>query len=539
VNSKDAWQKYCGFFEKSFSQQLEENEKELNGHFEVWKKTDSASLIGGQKAKTIDELPLTSYSDYPFLTEFGNSVENKLATTVRKPGESLLNFYVRILPECWENYINYMPDTPYLASKTTGTTGRNKWIIYGKQAWESFHANSIALVLMCCAKSWGDPTALDRKLNALSLVAPVPYMSGWSVNTWAEVINMVPSLEVVENTNDMGKKFQITLKEIENGKKIELAGGSGSFLYMVFKYFTDPKFFFSESFSNTSSSIKKSLIALKLLQLKLSRGKCSDIRELMPLKGVVVGNVDAKLYASFFEDEFGIEPLNSYGLTEAGFIMAGRPHRKKDLFPTLSLNYFEFLDQKGEVKKLDEVSRDAVYELAITPLASCLIRYRTGDLFKVDDFSDDGMPIFMFQGRVETMIDYLGYFRVTDDTMAKAFVAAGIALSDKWAVTKILEPTERLHILLEKEWGATEEELEQRIFDALVNTLHDFSNYVRDFNIKSPSAVLNVEFLRKGAFVRYSIKQVRKGSPLGQLKPPKLIPVSRHEVFQEIRECGH
>ena len=47
----------------------------------------------------------------------------------------------------------------------------------------------------------------------------------------------------------------------------------------------------------------------------------------------------------------------------------------------------------GPFKDVDELKK-GIYSLIITPYGSMLFRYSIGDLFRVIDFRDDGMPIF-------------------------------------------------------------------------------------------------------------------------------------------------
>ena len=159
------------------------------------------------------------------------------------------------------------------------------------------------------------------------------------------------------------------------------------------------------------------------------------------------------------------------------------------------------------------------------------------DLFKVVDFRDDGMPIFSFEGRKTSVIDVYGYYRVTSKTIVKALFNAGLRTSDKWAVAKLVDPKEKLCFLMEKSWQYNEQEAEKVIFDALKEIHGDFRKYVTDFNITDPSDAVKVEYLRPGAFLRYSALKAKMGSPLGQYKPPQLIPPDRMEIYETLRNA--
>jgi hypothetical protein len=60
---------------------------------------------------------------------------------------------------------------------------------------------------------------------------------------------------------------------------------------------------------------------------------------------------------------------------------------------------------------------------------------------------------------------------------------------------------------------------------------------VTDFNITDPSDAVKVENLRPGAFLRYSALKAKMGSPLGQYKPPQLIPPDRLEIYETLRNA--
>jgi hypothetical protein len=166
-----------------------------------------------------------------------------------------------------------------------------------------------------------------------------------------------------------------------------------------------------------------------------------------------------------------------------------------------------------------------------------------GDLFKVVDFRDDGMPLFAFEGRKKRVIDLYG-FRVTTNVIVEALHHAGLASSDKWAVTKNLKPKEKLHFIMEKTWAYTESEAEKTLFNAFMNIEKSMPNrgrtlsdYIREFKISNPSEVIQVEYLRPGAFLRYQMKKAKDGAPIGQYKPPKIIPSEQIEIYDALKNA--
>jgi hypothetical protein len=537
LNSSSLWEKYCSFYKQDFNTQANLNEGLALDHLDAWCRTVTAkSIAKGKKPNKIDDLPITEYDDYPILLTFGQEIKEEEKREARAGGELLHDYYTRLFNKTSSLVAGYLPDEPVLCMKTTGTTGESKWIVHTKKFNEGYMASSIALVLMTLSKEWGEKV-LEEKPNTLNLVAPVPYISGWATRFWDEIINFIPPISYTDNVADMGKKFYTSLKMIEKGNKIHMIGGSGALLYMACKYFSDPQYFLSMSYNATPSMSKKFLILLKQLSLKLGNSGKKDLREIMPLRGVLIGSTDARFYTDFFKEEFGVEPLNSYGATELGSCMFGRPDRKLGFFPNLKTNYFEFLDEKGEVRKLSEVKKGEMYELVATPFYSIFVRYRIRDIFRVSDFYDE-MPVFTFEGRAQTMMMIYDYYRLTEDLMAEVIVNAGFKASDRWAATKTIKPNEVLIILFEREWPLTEREAEKAIFNSMLSVQPEFSSYVHDFNIKKPSEAVKVEFLERGTFTRYAMRQARKNVPLGQFKPPKIITPEKSDILEELRECS-
>ncbi|MGQ9781988.1 MAG: hypothetical protein ACUVQ8_07055 [Nitrososphaeria archaeon] len=537
MEKNSLWDKYCSFFGQDLEAQMAYNEEALRRHFEAWNRTKASKMVcGNNEPRKIEDVPITDYGDYPVMRKFGQEIEKNELAQPRRDDESLYDYYLRLLRRMSENIREYLPDEPQICVKTTGTTGANKWAVQGQRFNEAVISDTTAIVLMACSREWGD-NIFDKKLNALNLAAPVPYLTGWTLRYWDKLVNFIPPLSVSDNTTDMGKKFQLALKSIEKGNKIYLAGGSGALLYMACKYFSDPRYFLQEAAKMTSSRTKKGLISLKLMLMKLESQKPSNLQDIMPLKGLIIGSTDARIYAEFFSKEFGVEPLNAYAASEIGCAMFGRPDRKLDFFPNLRSAYLEFLDDSGEIKKVDEVSKGKVYELIATPFYSTFIRYKINDLFRVTDFYDR-TPLFTFEGRSQHVLDVYNYYRFSEDLIAKVMVNAGFKASDRWVVTKSLKPKEKLEVFFEKEWPVKEREAERLIFNSALSLIPGFENYVRDFRIRDPSEAIKVEFLERGAFTRYAMMQARRNVPLGQYKPPKVVPPDEYHIIEELRECS-
>jgi len=539
----DLWKKYCSFYEKPFSEQMQHNRETMDKYFKRWKTTDLAKMLHKGSVKTFKEIPITTYSDYPMLSEFGRRISKAIRRKPRRPGEPLKEYYDRISYEIGSSLNRYMVDPFFLCMKTTGTTGESKWIAHGRTFWKNFmDGTGVANFVICCSDGWGE-TKLKVGDAFLNLSAPIPYMSGYGILAVSMAgFKCVPPIEVTDNLRDMREKFFLLLKVLRKEKVV--AGGSvGSMFYMICKYLVEPYEFYQEYYRSMNFGLKKALLYLKLLQIKLSRREKKNIMDVMPLKGAVVAGMDSRLYMEFFKKEFGLQPLHVYGTTEGGCLMRGDPDRKADLVPDLKTSYMEFKTEDGEIKELDEIKKGEVYDLVITPFGSILFRYDTEDLFRVIDFRDDGMPIFAFEGRKMEVIDLYNY-RATANVFVETLSRAGLRSSDKWAVVKIFKPREHLLFLMEKTWPYSEREAEKIIFKALMetcrvmpNTARTLRDYVTEFRIKDPSEVVRVEYLKPGSFLRYSMIKAKEGAPLGQYKPPKIIPSEKIEIYEALKNA--
>ncbi|RJS91062.1 hypothetical protein CW705_04470 [Candidatus Bathyarchaeota archaeon] len=542
MKTNDLWKRYCSIYEKDFSEQLDYNRKRMEQYFRKWKETVLAKTLCKDDIKRFRDVPITTYSDYPMLSEFGRKIAYIIERNPKRKGELFKDYYDRITQEIGASLNRYMTEPYFLCMKSTGTTGQSKWVVHGKTFWKNFEQASIATAVIACSDSWGE-TKLKVGDKCLNMNAPIPYISGWGAWASQTCFKLVPPIAICDNLQDMREKFFLILKAIQRGEKIAVGGGIGALFYMICKYFLDPEEFYREYYHSLDFGLKKMLLYLKMLQCKLGSKERKRIVELLPLKGVLIAGLDARLYIDFFKEEFGVEPLNIYGCTEAGPLMRGDPDRKRDLIPDLRTSYLEFKDEEGEIKELDELKKGEVYELVVTPFESMLFRYNIEDLLRVIDFRDDGMPIFAFEGRKIAVIDIYGY-RLSPNVIVQALSRAGLSSSDKWAVVKRFEPKEHLLFLMEKTWPYSERESEKIIFYSLIETEktlpyrgRTFSDYVDDFRIKEPSEVVRVEYLRSGAFLRYSMIKAKEGAPIGQYKPPKIIPPGKIEIYETLRNA--
>jgi hypothetical protein len=532
---RELWEKYCGFFDKSFSEQVAYSERQKQELFEKWKHTKAAKHLCPGGVERFEDIPLTTYDDYPILREFGKEVEALSERVPRGKDESLWDYYDRISKQVAPMLDGWLADEYGFCSKTSGTTGESKWFAHGRQFLERGLRNIIAFFVVTCSGAWGS-TKLKRGDRMFGVGGSSPYLSGLIYKSALDHgFILVPPLEIYDNVTNMRKKIMIALKSIERGENIDFAGGIASAFHMTCRYFTDRTSLYKDYYQSMNFGIPKIILFFVWLYQKLFGKTYKKAMEIMPVKGMGAGGFDTEIYADFLNEQFGVEPLNIYGTTEAGFCMIGYPDRKRDLMPLLDSCYFEFLADNGKVKRIDGLERDEIYGLICTPFRSVLVRYKMEDLFKVVDFRNDGMPILRFESRRADLLDIRAYFRLSEALAVKALVEAGLPPTDKWAFVKETEPEEHLCLLMEREWGYSEKEASQRVFEALQKVDPFFQNYVRDFGIRDPWEVIKVEYLKKGAFMRYTMLRAKQGAEMGQIKPLKLITPKNRELPDLLR----
>ncbi|MEM2638692.1 MAG: GH3 auxin-responsive promoter family protein [Candidatus Bathyarchaeia archaeon] len=533
MDEGEIWRKYCSFFEKPFSEQVAYSEERVKRHFEKWKKTKTAKYLMmkyGREFERFEDIPLTTYEDYPILREFGSKIEAMMAKKPRKWGERLFAYYSGLFAELKPIIDEWMIDEFGYAAKTSGTTGEPKWIIHGVTSMRDYEENCVTIGALICSENWGE-TKVREGETGLQLAAPIPYISGWGLLLGSKYFNVVPSVETAEEVTDMGRRMWIILKEIERGKRPVFAAGATSFFQLVCRYLKNKPEIFREYYSSLNAGFAKAYMLFKWLSSYFGK-KHEKLTDLLPLKGIGVAGVNIEPYKDFFVQEFGIEPTNIYGSTEFPVIMCGPPDRKECLIPNLRSGYYEFIDERGNLRRIDELKKGETYELVGTSIESILIRYRIRDLLSVVDFRDDGMPYFIFKSRVEEVLDFYGYFRLTERIFSRALREAGLKYFEKWAITKMFSGEgEYLYVAMEKPWEHSEEETARIIFEVLLKTFPDFQNYVRDFSVKNPTEIIKVKYLRKGAFLQYSVKMAKEGAEIGQIKPPKIVSAERKRVL--------
>ena len=461
-------------------------------------------------------------------------MEAAVKATPRGREETRYAYYTRVAASVSNTIQEYLPETFVAWSKTTGTTGRSKSLVLCDSFMKNLEESQMASMAFACTESWGE-TRLREGFKCFVVLAPVPYLSGY-VGALLRKYRFVavPPAQAIDSVTDMRKRFYIALDMIEKGARIDIAGGSASTFYLACRYFSERSKFFKEYYESMDLSLEKLYFLYKWIGAQIGSRRF-DLKTLFPVKGIPLFGSDTSYYSRFIRDAFGLEPENIYASTELGLAMFSPPDKKRVLMPNVKGVFLEFLDENGNLFGIEEIKRNNMYTLVGTPFGTPLIRYNIGDSFRVDSIRDDGMPLFTFEGRTNDFLELYGYARITEAEIAEAMRRAGVGISDRWAITKLTEPNEHLGVLMEKEWEYDEKEASRRIFKGLLEASSSIADYVQAFKIKNEEQVIEVNYLRKGAFLRFMQQKTRSGAPLGQMKPPKIIPVNRMDTYEMLR----
>jgi len=531
---RELWKEYCGFLDKSFSEQVEYSEKKKEEHFEKWKHTKTANHICPEGVTKFEDIPITTHKDYPILHEFGEKMEHLSQTVPREKEERLWDYWDRIGKQAAPMLEGWMVEEYALCLKTSGTSGGSKWFAQGEGYLKNMIKYAIASVIMGCSDDWGD-TKIRKGDKILTMMAPPPYGTAGATKAWDTLFCCVPPVQIMEETTSMRKKMNMVLKTIKSGEKIDYIGALPQTLYLISQYLTAPAKVLKDRYQSMNLGIGKFIIYLKYLQSRLIPPKYKRVSEMISIKGLGIGATGYGLYLNPLKEQYGADPFNIYVNSEAGVVMVGSLKRKQDFIPLLEHEYLEFMASDGEIKKVDELEKGGEYTLIITPFDSMLVRCNPGDLFRVVDFENNGLPIFSFESRVISLINIYGYLDLSEALAREVLIKAGLGATDAWAIAKLTEPSEHLLFLMEKEWDYSEEEASRTIFNGLKEISEDFQNLIRDFNIEQPTKFIKVEYLPKGAFMRYTMKRAKEGVPYGQMKPLKLINPEHSEIIDILR----
>ncbi len=526
----DLWYSFCSFYEKDFSIQLEKSEELFKKHFNRWSGTKTAKQVCSQKPNFMDDIPVTSYEDYPILHTLGKHMESILGRRPKPNGITWHSYYRSLEEKTKSIFRGWLPYDYGICAKTTGSLGESKWFFHGDPFVENMQKEATAGIVLGCSEDWGE-TKLEYGDTVLNMGVPIPYMVGHAMKLLDENFNCFPPIEKTDELKDMRKKLNMIIKAVKEGKNIDVATAMASTFYMFSQAVVAPDELYKDYYQSMQPGIKKVILYLLYLKEVLTSKEIKKAKEVLSVKGLCTAGLDTKLYAEYLKEQFGVSPLNMYGSTEYGIVMHGTPDRRIDLMPSVRSMYFEFLNEKGVLYTIDELKKGGVYEIVGTPFGSMLFRYTLGDLLRVVEHRDDGMPIFTFESRKENMLVLRDYVAISENMAFEIMETADLENSNRWTFTKTIDPVEKLLLIMERDWELSAIEAEEKVFNVLRNLSPEFRELIKDFSISSPKQIVEVKYLKKGSFMRYSLQKMNQGVPIGQYKTPKILnPEKKDEI---------
>lgn len=427
-----------------------------------------------------------------------------------------------------------MVDDYEFCMKTSGTSGKSKWFAHGSEFLKLTLKYTVAYLVISCSDNWGD-LRIKEGDRVICMIAPPPYGSSFVVRAWENLFECLPPPQIMENITSMRKKINTIAKIIRNEGKIDYISGLPSTLHLIAAYLTTPEKVFQERYQAMNLSVPKLILYLKYLQSKISPPKHKKVSDMISIKGLNIGGRHYGLYLDSLIEQYGVDPYNIYASSEASLALIGSLKRKHNFISLLEVHYYEFMEEDGTIRKIHELEKGKMYTLVITPVNDVIVRHNTGDIFKVVDFEDNGLPVLSFESRANDLIDLYGYLYLSESLAGEALRRAGLQTSDKWAIAKLINPSEHLLLLMEKSWDYSEDEASRAVFNSLADMSEDFRNLIRDFEIERSDKCIKVEYLPRGAFTRYTMKKIKEGAPFGQVKPPKLINPEKAKMIQTLR----
>jgi phenylacetate-coenzyme A ligase PaaK-like adenylate-forming protein len=439
-----------------------------------------------------------------------------------------------------------LPYPAYIWARTSGRSGRLKWIPYTKQAYNRLGERVFAGVILAAARGKGDINIEEKDVLVYN-TPPRPYVSGVALRALAEQFDFrfIPPLDETETL-----EFQ---ERIEIGFQTALRTGIdilGSLSVVLVKM--------GERFAEGASASKLSLdllhpkVAFRLsrayLQSKIEKRSMLP-KDLWKVKAIPSGGMDTSIYKDKIKHYWGISPFEQYGSTEEG-AMATQVWNKEGMtfFPDAA--FYEFIPESEWSKwrhnasyqpntvLIDQLEPNQRYEVVITNFyGKPLIRYRMHDLIEIKALRDPEtgiqLPQMVFVGRSEDFIDLAGFTGLIDEKQVwQAILRTGIQY-EEWTIRKeVLNSNPILHLYIE-----TEEDVGERTIKNVVHeSLKALNPSYRDYELMIQEQALEVTKLKPGTFNLFMMEQHAAGADLAHLKPPHMN--ARDEIINRLKKLS-
>ena len=502
----DVWCQYCGFLDMSLAEFMQVQERLLLEELDLVNRSPWGKIfLKGSKPTTVEEFrrtaPLTRYVDYtPYLEE---------------------------------RQADLLPRTPEVWAHTSGRSGFYKWVPFSRQMYLGMGERMLTAFILSMARKRGEVRLREGDVMVYN-VASRPYISGFAIASVAELFpfHFVPPTEIAE-----GLSFQERMElsfQMAMATGIDLVGSITSVLVKL-----------GERFAHGAGGAQPSRYlldprALWRLGLAWARSRLAGRpmlpKDLWPVRGVICGGTDTRLYKEIIEEYWGATPYEVYGSTETGLIAAVQSWLKKGLYFLPDVVFLEFIPEEDWTRNrkdpshplstvlLDEVQPGQRYELVITSFdGGPLLRYRMGDMMLfVSDRDDEAgitLPSMECVGRCDDLIDLAGFSGPIDEPMiGRAVFDAGFPYED-WCARKETASGEAiLRIYLELKDEAPVAEVQARIHE----NLKALNPFYADLETMLEMQPLRVTLLQPGAFQAYYLEQQAAGADLSHLKPPRM-----------------
>jgi hypothetical protein len=510
---QELWQMCCGFLSLSIEEFMGIQERLLMKQLELL----GASSLGGKllhrsRPATVEEfrrlVPLTTYMDY--------------------------------CPELLEKREETLPASPLLWAHSSGRSDDYpyKWVPIASDYACELSKVLFAVGILSCAEDWGDTSRIPINKKVLFSVAPRPYISG----TFADLLRMqtpmhyLPPLEEAE-----GLTFEERLKlgfQQAVGQGLDYFFGLSLVLVTI-----------GERFSQSSQKVDlRPYLKQPRALIRLARGKLKSRlagRNLLPkdlwsLKGIIGSGVDSWVYKDKIKEFWGRCPLDLYSCTEGG-VIATQTWDYEGMTFVPNLNFLEFIPEDEQFKNqldrsyqpktllLNEVKAGEEYEIVITNFyGGAMTRYRIGDVVKITSLKNDrlgiNLPQMAFERRTDDLLNFT-VIKLNEKQIWQSLEKTGFAYED-WVAFKIPgEPM--LHVLIEPKGGvASGEDLAQAIQHNIVASSqgNNTPSGVREDWRDSLDFNVEVTYLSRGTFSKYTAQKRAEGADLAHLKPVHINP---------------
>jgi hypothetical protein len=516
----EVWTKYCGFLDLGLDHFLDIQKRLLTEQLQLAGRSELGRyLMGDDPPRDVDEfrkrMRLTTYKDYaPFLDEQRDDV---------------------------------LPEKPVAWAHTSGRSGRYKWVPITARALTRLGEGALAQVLLATAHRRGE-VRLEPNDVAVYNVAGRPYITGYATLSMAELFQLrcVPPVEKMEAMSFQDRiqsSFQIGLRT-----GIDIIGSISSVLVKVGEQFG----------SGVSGAGFSPALLHPAVLFRLGRGLVRsrlEGRQLLPkdlwqVKAIIVGGTDTAIYRQRLVEDWGVEPHESYGCTEAVGPMAVQTWSGEGLYFLPDACFYEFIpeadwaigrDDPSHIPQtvlLDEVEAGERYEIIITSFyGGSFLRYRLHDLVRFVSLQDEqagiDLPSIVFSGRDQELIDLAGFTGLIDEKFFwQAIADTGIGY-EEWAVRKEqLGLHAGLHLYIELKEALSAEEVAEAVHQALVSLNPFYKDLVRFLGIRP----VHVTLLPPGTFRRYMSAQHAAGADMAHLKPPHMN--APDEVIEKLLRAG-